>query len=137
MILYNQYFVDHLWVFLFGIGATDLSHKAVEIYQIANNGPHNFIQEIVLAWGIPGILMTAFLIFLFIMESKRYGKKKILLNYIPLIIILVKSLAGQLLTSGYTMLALALAYISLCQNFSTTAEQPQEDYKLVKLKTNL
>ncbi len=116
---YNSYIGGNLWVLFFGIGATDLLYKAVDIHQIAIHDPHNSIQEILLAWGIPGLLLIGFLIFIMVMESKRYSRRKTLLNFIPLIIILTKSMAGQLLTSGYTMLALGFAYLSLCQNFSS------------------
>jgi hypothetical protein len=122
MIKYHSYIDSHLEVLMFGIGVTDLSYKAVNIYQITSNAPHNSIQEIVLSWGLPGLLMIVFFILIMYMESKRYGKKKILLNFIPLIIILTKSMAGQLLTSGYTMLSLVLAYLSLCQHFKQTEE---------------
>jgi hypothetical protein len=37
-----------------------------------------------------------------------------IINYIPLIVIITKSMAGQLLTSGYSIVALAFAYLSLC-----------------------
>ena len=122
MIQYHDFIVNHLWVLAFGIGSANLSDKAVETHEIANNAPHNSIQEIVLAWGIPGLVMITLLIFIMYIESKKYGKKKILLNFIPLIIILTKSMAGQLLTSGYSMLALAFAYLSLCQDFTLTGQ---------------
>lgn len=122
MMQYHNYIVSHLWVLLFGIGSADLSNKAVNIFQIANNGPHNSLQEIILAWGIPGLLMIVLLISIMIMESRRYSKKQILLNFIPLIVILTKSMAGQLLTSGYSMLALAFAYLSLCQDFTSATQ---------------
>lgn len=122
MMQYHNYIVSHLWTLLFGMGVSNLSDKAVGIYNIANNVPHNSIQEIILAWGIPGLLMIVLLISIMIMESRRYSKKQILLNFIPLIVILTKSMAGQLLTSGYSMLALAFAYLSLCQDFTSTTQ---------------
>jgi hypothetical protein len=60
--------------------------------------------------------------------AARWNAKISLINWIPLIIILFKSLAGQLLTSGYSMLALALAYLSLCQDFTST-DKIDEVYK--------
>lgn len=119
IVQYQEFIFSHIWTLLFGMGVSNLSDKAVGIYNIANNVPHNSIQEIILAWGIPGLLMIVLLISIMIMESKRYSKKQILLNFIPLIVILTKSMAGQLLTSGYTMLALAFAYLSLCQDFTS------------------
>lgn len=120
MIKYNDFISSHPSILLFGIGAADMPNKVTGIYNIANNVPHNSIQEIIIAWGLFGLLLIAFLIAIMIMEAKRYGRRKILLNFIPLIIIFTKSLAGQLITSRYSMLMLVLAYLSLCQNFKVT-----------------
>lgn len=122
MRIYNDYISDNMDVMCFGIGLNNFEHKIINVYHISNTVPHNAIQEIIISWGLPGLLMIVFFILIMYMESKRYGEKKILLNFIPLIIILTKSMAGQLLTSGYTMLSLVLAYLSLCQNFKQTEE---------------
>ncbi len=115
---YNRFISENANVMFFGVGLADLPYKLVHIYKAAWNGPHNGIQEIILAWGIPGLILFAILICLLIVNSKRYNLRRTVINYIPLVIILVKSMAGQILSSGYTLLALALAYLSLCQNFS-------------------
>ena len=115
---YHKYITDNLDVMFFGIGLSDYDEKVTSIYNISIHTSHNSIQEIVVAWGIPGLLMIALLIFMMIHESTKHGGRKILLNFIPLVIILAKSMAGQMLTSGYTMLALVFAYLSLCQDFS-------------------
>ena len=102
----------------FGIGLNNLSEKVIDLYRVSFNAPHNGIQEIIVAWGIPGLLMLGLLILMMILESNKYVRRKNALNYSILLIILVKSMAGQILTSGYTLLALAFAYLSLCQDFS-------------------
>ena len=120
---YHEYIVNNPEVMGFGIGLTDFNERITGAYSISRHVPHNSIQEIILCWGIPGLLMIILMVFVMIVQAKRYGKKKMLLNYIPLIIILVKAMAGQLLTSGYTLLALVFAYLSLCQNFSDTKKE--------------
>ena len=90
---------------------------------------HNNIQEILVAWGIPGLIMIAALIAALVIRARSFNRRLTLINCIPLIIILVKSLAGQMISSGYTMLALSFAYLSLCQHFSAPAvPTPQSDY---------
>lgn len=118
--VYHRFITEHPVVPLFGIGLSDFGEKVLNVYQVSIHVPHNSIQEIIVAWGIPGLLMIATLIWVEMVEAKRSrGARAVrLLNYIPLLIILAKSMAGQLLTSGYTMLALGLAYLSLCQDFS-------------------
>lgn len=120
MKLFNRFLLDNPKVFLFGIGLQDYGNLIINVYRIWNNVPHNLIQEILIAWGIPGLLIFALQILYMYIVAARWNKKISLINWIPLIIILFKSLAGQLLTSGYSMLALALAYLSLCQDFTST-----------------
>ena len=119
---YDMYMSNNIWVLFFGVGLTDFNEKVLNIYSISKSVPHNGFQEIVVAWGIPGLIMMAFLLYLMINESSKYSMRKSLINYISLVVILVKIMAGQLLTSGYTMLSLVLAYLSLCQNFKQTEE---------------
>jgi O-antigen ligase len=122
MQLYHEYIMENPIVFAFGIGLQDFSLRLVEIYRIAFNAPHNVIQELIVAWGIPGIFLFTAMIFCMYRVSGRLWTRKKLLNSIPLLIVLLKGLAGQMITSAYTMLALSYAYLSL-----STALTPTED----------
>lgn len=130
MVDYHQFIVENTSVSLFGVGLNNLMEKVVNIYRVAWNGPHNSIQEIIVAWGVPGLMMIVMLIFVIVLKSKKYIQRKSILNYIPLIIILVKSMAGQIITSGYTLLALTFAYLSLCQDFSQNKKEDNNVYSL-------
>ena len=113
---YHEYIMSSPMVLFFGNGLNDYAEILINKCRMPVV-PHNCIQEIVIAWGLVGLLMIALLFYLMIAKSTRYNFQKNLVNYIPLIIIVFKSQAGQLLTSGYTLLALTLVYLSLCQNF--------------------
>ena len=128
MKLFNRFLMDNSNVLLFGIGLQDYGDLIINVYRIWNNVPHNSIQEILIAWGIPGLLIFALQILYMYIAATRWNTKILLMNWIPLIIILFKSLAGQLLTSGYTMLALSFAFLSLCQDFTST-DKIDEVYK--------
>ncbi|MBR2895589.1 MAG: O-antigen ligase family protein [Oscillospiraceae bacterium] len=117
MRVYNEYILDNPDVMFFGVGLHNFGIKLTEIYRVANNAPHNGIQEIIIAWGIPGSILFVLLLAMMIRLSKKYSDRHVLLNYIPLLVILTKSMAGQLLTSPYTMLSLSFAYLSLAQVF--------------------
>lgn len=119
MVVFNKFIVDNQQVMWFGIGLQEYGESTFEHYGVWNNVPHNFLQEIVIAWGIPGLIIFAVLLFNMCYQSSRRNRTISLINYIPLIIILVKSLAGQMLTSSYTMLALSFAYLSLLTNMET------------------
>ena len=78
-----------------------------------------------MAWGIPGlVLFTAVMISMFQSAFER-NRHMALINWIPLIIILFKGLAGQIITSAYTMLAMSFAYLSLCADLAPEAQQKE------------
>ena len=113
MELYHDFIVSRPWVLLFGIGLKDYGATLVEVYRIAWVVPHNCIQEIIIAWGVPGLLFFAAL-FACMYHAAGLSRRPLrLINAIPLLIILFKGMAGQLLTSPYTMLALSVVYLSL------------------------
>lgn len=119
---YHEYLMDNPSVLFFGIGLQDFGMRLVEIYRAANHVPHNSIQELVLAWGIPGMLLFAAMILCMYHASGKFFTKKSLLNAIPLLLILLKGLAGQMLNSAYTMLAFSYAFLSLCADLTPKDE---------------
>ena len=78
---------------------------------------HNGTQEVLVCWGLPGLIMFVWYIVEMI-KRKPKGLKRGIVNYIPLVLLLVAAQAGQLLTSGNKLLAFGLVYISLCYDFS-------------------
>jgi O-antigen ligase len=120
-----------------GIGLQNYSTKLVDDYRISNNVPHNSIQELIIAWGIPGVILFIALIICMNALSRRYCKKHNLANYIPLLILLFKGMAGQMLTSSYTILAFSLAYISMCQNFNRTETSKKYERKRKKIRIRI
>lgn len=123
--MYHEFIFSKPQYFLYGVGIHDFDKKMINQYKVASYVPHNGIQELLLAWGVPGLLIFGVLLLLMIRRSKKIHKKQSLLNYIPLLIILLKSMVGQLVTSPYTMLALSYAYLSLCCDMTRT-EQSEE-----------
>lgn len=123
MIQYHTFIIENNYVMLFGVGIQNYGEKLINIHRVASNVPHNSIQEVIVAWGIPGLILLAILCMAPIIHAYKYNRKLRVLNYIPLLIILFKSMAGQLLTSGYSLLALSYAYLSLTQDFSRREAQ--------------
>lgn len=121
MVKYHNFIVKNPRVMLFGIGLQDFGSRLVEFYRVAVGVPHNALQELVIAWGIPGVLLFIALFFSMFRVSYQQNKRQSLLNWIPLLIILFKGLAGQMLNSYYTMLAFSFAFVSLCIDMSKDA----------------
>ncbi len=114
MILYHNFIVRNPDVMLFGIGLQDFGDRLIQVYRVAVGVPHNAIQELIIAWGIPGLFLFAGLFLSMYLESHRKNRRQSLINWIPLFILLFKGMAGQMLNSSYTMLAFSYAYLSLC-----------------------
>ena len=118
MVRYHDFIVENPRVMLFGIGLQDFGHSLLERFRVAEGVPHNSIQELIIAWGVPGLLLFAALFVSMSYESLRHNRRQSLLNWIPLIIILAKGIVGQMLNSSYTMLAFSYAYLSLCADMT-------------------
>ena len=119
---YHEYLMDNPAVLFLGIGLQDFGTRLIDVYRIANHVPHNSVQELVLAWGITGAALFAAMFFCMYHTSGRFRKRKILINSIPFLIILLKGMAGQMLSSAYTMLAFSYAYLSLCADLTPKDE---------------
>ena len=118
MVLYHRFITNNTNVLFFGIGLQDYGNRLINYYRVTDNVPHNSLQEIVVAWGIVGLVIFSVLFLIMFRSAYRKNRKLRLINWIPLIILVFKSMAGQMLTSAYTMLALCLAYLSMCTDFT-------------------
>ncbi len=125
MTLYHEFIVKNSNVLLFGIGLQDYGDRLIHFYRVADNVPHNSIQELIIAWGIPGLIFFVALFLSMYFVASRRNNKCSLMNFIPLIIIVFKGMAGQMLNSAYTMLAFSYAYLSLCADMARTSEGNQ------------
>lgn len=121
---YHNFIISSISHLFFGIGLQSFAQKVTETLRIASVVPHNMFQEIVVAWGLPGLLLFLSFLALMIDGAHKRSHKQRLLNYIPLLIILLKSQAGQFLRSSYTMLTLSLIYLSLCTDLSDRRSIP-------------
>lgn len=111
---YNNHLMMDIKHLFFGIGMSYVMYKISLIHGVFQNTPHNGIQELLVVWGIPGLAM--FIAFIISMIKSSETKHR-LINYLPLLLIIIKVQSGQLITSGNTMLSFLIAYISLCVDF--------------------
>ena len=125
MEIYHKFIVSNPRVAFFGVGLHDFMDKVLVKYQVATHVPHNGIQELIVAWGIPGVFLFGLLWLAMILRARTYHRKLTMLNFVPFLIILVKVQAGQMLDSTYTMIAFSYAYLSLAYDFGQ-AQYPIE-----------
>lgn len=112
--VYNEYLISSAKSLFWGIGSNDMGTRVVTECNIFDGVPHNGIQELLVAWGIPGLLFFACFIFVLIRRAKQENPNLTLMNYLPLVILLAKTQVGQLITSPYTMLSFVIIYLGLC-----------------------
>ncbi len=128
---YNKHIFSSAKYALFGIGLQDFGGRISDIYRIEMNVPHNGIQEIVVAWGIPGLILFGWFIVEMFLQAKKHHKIR-LINLLPFIVLLFDISFGQLIRSGKSMLALLMVYISLYVKFDTVGEYTYDDDKPAK-----
>lgn len=110
---YHDFIISNAEILFFGAGLHDFGIKVLETYQVTTHVPHNGIQELIVAWGLPGLGLFAALFAAMTISSRRVCRRQGLIHYIPLLVVLLKVQAGQMLTSPYTMLAFSYAYLSM------------------------
>ena len=112
-----QFYAEHILSspkhLLFGVGMQEILPKLEAIYGTVANVPHNGIQEILVCWGLPGLLLFGTNVLTMVVETKKKCKHK-WINFLPLILIFVDIQFGQLIRSGVMLLALSFATVSLC-----------------------
>ena len=114
---YNEHLLSkdsHLW---FGIGLQEPLSKIQLLYpETTINVAHNGIQELLVVWGVPGLLLFSWFT-IELISSGRKGAKKTLLNYLPLILIFITIQFGQFISGADKLMALSLAYLSIKTDF--------------------
>lgn len=122
---FNKHIFSSFENAMFGIGMQNVPEKIDALYgrQVV---PHNGIQETLLIWGIPGLVMVVAWFWSFIHGAKLHNKNRLtLMNLLPLVFFILENQSGQFFRSGKSLLAILFAFISLCQ--TTDGETPSND----------
>ncbi len=132
MAFFNEHIFSSLEFIYFGVGLQDMKDRIQELLGFTVtvwNTTHNGIQEIILCWGFPGLVMFGAFLWSMISSAKTVCGKFSLVSFIPLIVTFFKVQAGQLISSSTTLLALAFIYIGLCQNFKGEQHDNNQEVK--------
>lgn len=114
LLYYSQFLLSSLNYLLFGVGMQGIYEKVSSHYPV-HDVPHNGLQEVWVAWGIVGVIMMLIVFWKIITTSKLYaGGKRQLYQFMPLMLTLVFTMSGQLLTSSRALMALLFSYVCLC-----------------------
>ena len=111
---YGEFLFSSWKYLLFGVGMQDIFGKVSLRYPVIDV-PHMGMQEVWVAWGIVGVVMMLVVFLKIITTSKMQAKgKRAFYQFMPLILTLVFTMSGQLLTSSRALLALSFSYACLC-----------------------
>lgn len=111
---YNEFLFLSPTNWLFGIGMQQIYEKVVQHVWI-DGVPHMGLQEVLLAWGVVGLILFGIMLWRIITVSrKQAGGKRQLYQYMPLMLTMLFTMSGQLLTSSRALMALTFSYICLC-----------------------
>ena len=103
---YNQYILDNMEVFLFGIGIQNPTEKT-GIW----NSMHNGIQQVYVSFGIVGLVLFIILIYSLLKKANIYRKCKIsLINTIVFFALFIYTQSIQFMSSSSIFLFLIIVY---------------------------
>lgn len=113
---YNKHILSDWKHLIFGVGLQNYADKVGRIHNVFTNVSHNSIQEAVVVWGIVGVVLLGYLVYFIIKRARCSVKKVLIVNYIPLILLFVQSLSGQLLSAGKELLIFTFIYACFCNS---------------------
>ena len=108
--IYNELVFSSPDRLLFGIGIQNIAEKASIIMGTVIMVPHNGYQQLVVAWGIPGLILMVLFVYQIIKKANNTNPNPRLIYYLPFLILLINILAGQFVTVSCKMLSLILIY---------------------------
>jgi hypothetical protein len=114
LVYYNQFLMSSPMYLLFGVGMQHIFEKVSPLFPV-KDVPHMGLQEVVIAWGLVGLVMLGVVLWRVLVTSRRYaGGKRQLYQFMPFVLTMVFTMSGQLLTSSRALMSLSFAYICLC-----------------------
>lgn len=110
---YNKHILSSTRHFLFGIGLLDYREKIRAIHNVSIDVAHNGIQEIWVVWGIVGVFLFFWMLVTLVIEMKKYEPHPEKGQFLPLGVLLLSSMAGQLISSEIKLLSLTIIVVCL------------------------
>ena len=106
---------DHIDRFLFGVGLQNYQEKSG--YAMS---AHNSTQEILITWGLVGLIVVVILFCTVIKNAHGQNPKAKLLQYIPFFAIILDSQSGQGFQNTQSLLWLTVAYSAILIDINGT-----------------
>ncbi len=134
LIFYTKHIFSSFKNSMFGLGLQSVGGKLQELYPDAYDVCHNGIQQIVVAWGFPGLIGFGAFAF-FIVRNSLKRRKFSLVNYMPVLLILVFIQLDQFLSEGLTLIMFTMSIISMNYPFDKDEEE-QENAEVINFESD-
>lgn len=122
---YNKHILSAPALMLFGVGLQDYSDKIGLLYDVEIAVCHNGIQEILVVWGLVGLLLFAYMLIVLFRAARRYSPRQRAVQYIPLVLLLASVMAGQWISAEIPLLSLTFIYVCLSHTQALHTERNQ------------
>lgn len=96
---------------LFGVGLQDYRYKLLTRYM--SSIPHNGFQELLVMWGIPGLIAFVLFLWLMVRRAKRLNPHIRFINYVPFLIMLLNVQVTQMASSSLVCVLIAVVYLCM------------------------
>ena len=110
---YNKHIFSDWKHLLFGVGIQNYSEKVNGIHNTQMNACHNGYQEVMVVWGIVGMVLVAYMIYCIIRKSGIDNDKRKYINFLTLLILLLQIMSGQFINAGKELLCLVVVFACL------------------------
>lgn len=111
---YNDFIFSTPKRLFIGIGMQNIPIKVWSMTGILMNSPHNGYQEMIISWGMIGLVLMLLFILQMVLFAQKKNPRVPIMCYLPLILLLTNIFAGQFITSGSKLLSLIFIYLIIC-----------------------
>ncbi len=105
---YFSKWLQHIDRIILGVGLQNYQEK----YGYSMSA-HNAAQEVLITWGIPGLIMVIMLFLIVVRNARRLNPQALLIQYIPFFIFLVDLQTGQGFSNTSNILFFSVAYSAI------------------------
>lgn len=110
LVSYLREWIGNPWCFLFGYGIGGYQNMVDPGIEFV---PHNIITDVLICWGLLGLLLMGGILWLMFRKNRRYVKRPdVMLAYLPAIVAFVASMAGQYTTAGWPHMRLCFLLLA-------------------------
>lgn len=109
---YMNELTSDIKLLLFGVGLQSYEYKLLTTYPGASI-PHNGFQELLVMWGVFGLVVFVIFIVNLLIQAKSINKNIKFVNYIPFLVMLANVQVTQMVSSSVTNMIMAFVYLCL------------------------